>query len=270
MPAVAPSTKEQLVRTAERLLAERGLEGVSLREIGAAAGNGNNSAVQYHFGSKDQLIQAIVEYRLVSLHERRRVLLAQRCPDDLRSWLECYVLPLLEQAEQQDSHYLTFVAMLLHHGRTEVFERLPAERQAATRTFLERVPRLLAHVVEPLRTHRITQATAFVVHAASDRERARANRQPVLPLAVYVNDLLDGLVGFLTAPVSPAALAALEGTDPSGLGFAALPVISGPAAPAGKKTRTTNSRRRRRGGEAGDARPDTKRPRRRGVRSERR
>lgn len=136
MLVVARSTKEQLVRTAERLLGERGLEGVSLRQIGAAAGNGNNSAVQYHFGSKDHLIRAIFACRLPHLHERRKLLMAQRRPDDLRSWVECYVLPILEQAEQEGSHYLTFVAMLQHHGRRDVFERLPAEYQASTRVFL--------------------------------------------------------------------------------------------------------------------------------------
>ena len=48
-----------------------GLLGVSLRQIGAAAGNGNNSAVQYHFGTKDRLVQAVFEYRLPRLRERR-------------------------------------------------------------------------------------------------------------------------------------------------------------------------------------------------------
>ena len=215
---IAPSTKVQIVVAAERLLAERGLDGVSLRQIGAEAGNGNNSAVQYHFGSKDQLIQAIFEYRLPHLHQHRQMLIAERRPDDLRSWVECYVLPILEQGEQQDSHYLTFVATLQHHGRRDVFERLPDEYQTSTRSFRERVGELLPHIPEPLRMHRITQAITFSVHAASDRERARANREAVLPFAVHVSDLFDGLLGFLTAPVSPAAMAALDETDPDTLG----------------------------------------------------
>jgi AcrR family transcriptional regulator len=218
---IAPSTKEQIVLTAERLLAERGLDGVSLRQIGADAGNGNNSAVQYHFGSKVQLIQAIFEYRLPHLHERRQMLVAERRPDDLRSWVECYVLPILEQGELEGSHYLTFVAMLQHHGRRDVFERLPDEYQASTRAFRDRVSALLPHIPEPLRTHRITQAMTFSVHAASDRERARANGETVLPFAVHVSDLLDGLVGFLAAPVSPGAMAALDETDPADLSWPA-------------------------------------------------
>ena len=60
-----------------------------LRQIRVAAGNGNNSAVQYHFGSKDKLVQAIFEYRLPRLHERRILLVAELRPNDLRSWVEC-------------------------------------------------------------------------------------------------------------------------------------------------------------------------------------
>src|SRR5437867_1860288 len=125
MSVIAPSAKEQIVLAAERLYAERGIDGVSLRQIGAAAGNGNNSAVQYHFGSKDQLIQAIFEYRMPALHERRRLLIAEHRPREVRSWVECYVRPIFEQAEQKGSHYLTFVAALSQHGRRDVFERQP-------------------------------------------------------------------------------------------------------------------------------------------------
>ena len=50
----------------------------------------------------------------------------------------------------------------------------------------------------------------FIVHAAADRERARAQRGSVMPFAVEVTDLADGIVGFLEAPVSPSTLDALD------------------------------------------------------------
>ena len=222
MPAIPPSTKEQIVRAAERLFAARGLEGVSLRQIGAESGNGNNSAVQYHFGSKEQLVQAIFEHRLPQLHERRRVLVAARRPNDLRSWVECYVLPILEQGEQEGSHYLGFVATLQQSAHRGVFARIPGEFRDATDEFRRHVGAELGPIPEPLQTHRIAQALAFSVHAAADRERARAGGHDVLPFAVHVTDLLDGLVGFLEAPVSPAALAALDETDPDRLAWPVL------------------------------------------------
>ena len=69
----------------------------------------------------------------------------------------------------------------------------------------------MAHVPELLRTHRILQVVRFSVHAASARERAKAQRFEVLPFAVHVADLLDGLAGFLQAPVSSVALASIRG-----------------------------------------------------------
>ena len=184
MLVIAPSTKEQIVLVAERLFAERGIEGVSLRQIGAAAGNGNNSAVQYHFGSKDRLVQAVFEYRLPRLRERGILVAAERHPHDLRSWVECGIRVLLEQGELDDSNYMSFVVTLYQHGRRDVFEQLSGDFLAGTRTYRDRLASFMPHVDEPLRSHRIAQALAFIVHAAADRERARTSGQLSLPFAV--------------------------------------------------------------------------------------
>ncbi len=222
MSGIPLSTKEQIVRVAERLFAARGLDGVSLRQIGGAAGNGNNSAVQYHFGSKQQLIKAIFEYRVPQLDDRRRLLTERQCPSDLRSLVECYVLPILEQGEQEGSNFLSFVAMLQQHGGWEVFDDVPVQYLHRTQVFREQVSQLLPHIPDAVRNHRINQAMTFSVHAASDRERIRDNGGSVLPFAVHVTDLLDGLVGFLEAPVSEATLASLRDTDGSDTFAAAL------------------------------------------------
>jgi AcrR family transcriptional regulator len=217
MAAIAPSTKEQIVVAAERLFAEHGVEGVSLRQIGAAAGNGNNSAVQYHFGSKERLVDAVFEYRLPRLRERRDLLLAERRPDDLRAWVECEARWMLEQSERDDSSYMSFVAMLTQYGRQDVFDELPDDLVTSTRAYHAHISSLLGHLAEPLRTHRIKRAMASLVHAAADRERARATGQPMLPFAVALGDLVDGIVGFLEAPASSETLAAIDRADPADL-----------------------------------------------------
>jgi len=130
--------------------------------------------------------------------------------------MECQLRVIMEQSELPGSHYLSFIAMLQQYGRHEVFARLPAEFHDATRGYVEQLSGFLPHIVEPLRTHRLAQATMFVVHYAADRERARANNRNVLPFAVAVAELLDGIVGFLTAPVSAAALDALDGYQVTG------------------------------------------------------
>jgi AcrR family transcriptional regulator len=202
--------KDRILQTAEQLFAEHGIGDVSLRQISAASNNGNNSAVLYHFGSKENLIQAIVGHRLSWLNSRRESLIQEGNPQDLRSWVECFVEPVMELAEQPDSHYLTFVAQLRHYGRYS-FDCLPEPLNSLTHRFIDHLRALLPGLPEPIRTIRLSHALTICVLASSDRERARDRRTPVMPYSIHARDLVDGLIGFLTAPVSAEALATLDG-----------------------------------------------------------
>ena len=55
------ATRRQLILAAMRLMAEKGLEGVSLRSVNIAAGAKNSSAAHYHFRNRLGLIEAIIE-----------------------------------------------------------------------------------------------------------------------------------------------------------------------------------------------------------------
>lgn len=118
--ALAP-TAEQLLITAERLLAEKGLGAVSMREIAREAGQRNHSALSYHFGSQDGLIEAILDYRMAPLNQQRQqqldVLKAEGRADDIRSLVEVMIRPfaeeLLKPADQ--SYYLSLLSQLMSH-----------------------------------------------------------------------------------------------------------------------------------------------------------
>jgi AcrR family transcriptional regulator len=211
---VALSTQEQIVLAAERLFAQHGVDGVPLRQIGLAAGTANKTAVQYHFGSRDKLVEAIFGYRWPGLHERRTLLIAARRPRSLGDWVECLLLPILEQGEQQGSHYLGFIATLQQHGRRDIVMSLPSEQREAALALHDQLAGYLTHLPAPLRAHRIGQALAIAVRAAADREIAHAEALPMLDFAVEVTDLIDGVTGFLQAPASQQTLAALEEAGP--------------------------------------------------------
>jgi AcrR family transcriptional regulator len=206
---VEPSTKERIVLTAERLFAEHGVAGVSLRQIAAACGSGNNSVVQYHFGSKESLVQAVFEHRLPRLNARRARLIADRRPDDLRGWIGVQLRAVLEQSEIEGSHYMGFVTGLSRLAQNPLdlappgLREPPLEIQAQLR-------RRVDHLPEPLATHRLNQAMTVMTTAAAWRERALAEGRPVLPFDVELADLLDSTVAFLEAPASTEALAAVE------------------------------------------------------------
>jgi AcrR family transcriptional regulator len=62
-------TRLALMRAAEQLFASQGVDRVSLREIAIAAGQRNVSAATYHFGSKRELIEAILERHSVPVQD---------------------------------------------------------------------------------------------------------------------------------------------------------------------------------------------------------
>lgn len=63
-------TKEKILDAAEHLFARDGFHATSLRAITSHAGV-NLAAVNYHFGSKDALLEAVFERRLIPLNEKR-------------------------------------------------------------------------------------------------------------------------------------------------------------------------------------------------------
>lgn len=71
------STRDHLINIAESLFITQGVEGVSLREIVRDAGQKNPSALQYHFGNREGLIDAIVARRFQQLEARRAELLEE-------------------------------------------------------------------------------------------------------------------------------------------------------------------------------------------------
>jgi len=77
MDQVRTSSRDELMREAERLFGTHGVEAVTLRDIVRAAGHRNESAVQYHFGSKRKLVDAVIAERLRRIEARRVAMLAE-------------------------------------------------------------------------------------------------------------------------------------------------------------------------------------------------
>jgi AcrR family transcriptional regulator len=70
------ATKDRILDTAETLFMQQGFEGTSLRAITAAAGV-NLAAVNYHFGSKEELFEAVLTRRLDPMNQQRLDLLSR-------------------------------------------------------------------------------------------------------------------------------------------------------------------------------------------------
>lgn len=94
--AVAPlDTKTRILNAAEKLFGMNGFDATSLRDITAEA-QVNLAAVNYHFQSKDSLIDAIIERRILPINQRRFEMLdAAGHPPSVEQVVEAFLAPLL-------------------------------------------------------------------------------------------------------------------------------------------------------------------------------
>src|SRR4051794_40119608 len=212
MAAVAESTPVKLLDAASRLYAERGVFNVSMAEIVREAGQRNPSAILYHFGSRDQVLLALLEPHVRVIRERRLELLAvaqATPPDDMRTPIEALVRPVTELAGRgwreraylqigleladHPEHFSPVIAHLINEtGSREVFDLLA-----------ERCPSLPRDIWES----RLVICSGFVGRAAAERARGTADpggARTHLPLDddAFVSNLIDMYLGALTAPVS--------------------------------------------------------------------
>lgn len=94
------STRERILDVAEGLFAERGFHATTLRDITQQA-NANVAAVNYHFGSKEALVEAVFERRLDALNTQRLDALktalsgATVAEQRLEAVLEAFILPAI-------------------------------------------------------------------------------------------------------------------------------------------------------------------------------
>jgi AcrR family transcriptional regulator len=202
-------TAELLMVTAERLYGEYGIDAVSLRQIADAAGQRNPAVVQYHFGSRDGLLRAIVEFRAQPANKPRDEMLDELEQsgrvDDLPALLAAAVVPLLE-VQPPDSHYLRFVARL-HTSATlaPIYGEVAGAFDSVQR-ISRYVTRALADLPAPLAATRVALAFDMLLRSIADyQQQVEDGRPRLLPFDLFLDDLLSAVAGFLRAPTPPDA-----------------------------------------------------------------
>jgi AcrR family transcriptional regulator len=103
--ATSEDTRNQIKAAAQMLFARHGVDAVTVQEIVDAAGQRNNAALHYHFGSKEELIRQMVVDGAAVLDERRRGMLedieARGGPRSIREVLLVLVMPVIELGEDE-------------------------------------------------------------------------------------------------------------------------------------------------------------------------
>lgn len=93
---VPTGTKTKIMNAAEKLFGQHGFDATSLRDITAEAGV-NLAAVNYHFQSKESLIDALIERRLGPIKQKRLQMLEAAGPAPaLEQIVEAFLAPILD------------------------------------------------------------------------------------------------------------------------------------------------------------------------------
>ncbi|MFJ9622990.1 TetR/AcrR family transcriptional regulator [Streptomyces sp. NPDC101181] len=202
-------TREAIMAAAERLYAEHGLANVSNRQISEAAGQGNNTAVSYHFGSKMSLVRAIMtKHGTLVDAVRQRHVEAVGDSEDVRDWVRCLVRPVPEHLATcgVPSWQARFAVQVM----TDPLMRALVTDESLTRDSLRRtlqgLGRCLRDVIpDDVRRERGEMARHLITHTCAERERAVAEGtcDPGESWERTAHALEDALVGLLTAPATP-------------------------------------------------------------------
>lgn len=197
-----PETQERLIRAAEEIFAAQGVDGAQLRDVVARAGQGNPSAVQYHFGSRAGLLDAVMAGRL---RRTEKVLapLLDAAGDELHALLT--VLVTAEASElrtERGRHCLRISAQLSHDSGVRTRTPHPALDGTGCRRLIERIEARLAELPEPLRLERLDLALTVVGAAMADRARQYLDgTEPLTSETLFLADLVETTTALLRAPV---------------------------------------------------------------------
>jgi AcrR family transcriptional regulator len=202
------STRERIKRAARRMFALKGVDGVAVRDVLAAAGQKNASALNYYFGSKEGLVETLIGDALAIAHARWEAALdaleVEGGPQTIREIVELLVLEgLPPNAPEGDEASARFLAMVLQTRRDLVQAAAARRGLTAYNRALRHIKRLMPNMPERARDQRLlfyfsasTAVFAVLEAAAKPGGGYAAPWSRPEPLSNFV----DAMVGMLEAP----------------------------------------------------------------------
>jgi len=151
MPTSVDGSRQKLLASAERLFAERGFSGVSVRDIASGAGV-NSALVGYYFGNKLGLLSAVYLRHCKPLNEERLRMLREfsRQPGGatLEQVLEAFLRPALVDAPDHNGRSeFTRLRSIISGENSALLEETIAENfDRPGRTFVDALARCLPHL----------------------------------------------------------------------------------------------------------------------------
>ena len=210
-------TKNQIKAAAQMLFARHGVDAVTVQQIVSAAGQRNNAALHYHFGSKEELIRQMVVDGAAVLDERRRGMLleieARGGPTSIREVLIVLVMPVIELADDERWRgYIRFTSHLQASDRKTLRSALNNRWNTgyvACFEYLKEMLPLPAKLIEQRLTMFSIYANAILsAHEAALESKSRSDRLWGQPFTI--DNMLDTMEAMITSPPSAPTLEKLQ------------------------------------------------------------
>ena len=203
----ATDTKERILDAAERLFAAHGFAGTSLRAVTRGAGV-NLAAVHYHFGTKEDLLRAVLSRIVVPVNRERLEMLeeveaqAGDEPPSLEGVLEAFIAPDLRLIRDLGERGVIITRFL---GRsytepTEMVQALGREHfEELGQRFMEAFARALPEVAQAELYFRFKLVVGVLTYILADTDRTVARTVGYAEDLSEVEGTLRHLVAFLAA-----------------------------------------------------------------------
>jgi AcrR family transcriptional regulator len=197
-------TKDRITSAAERLFAERGFAGTSLRTVTSEAGV-NLAAVHYHFGTKDALLQAVFDRRIGPLNKQRlqRLDHLERAAGPrgpvLEDILEAFLSPIMDLKRDLEGEGMVWSRFIgrVYSEPLEIVERLIREQfEEVGRRFVTALSTALPHLGNAEIIDRLQFTIGVMTHTLIDLHRVALpgeDKQPIGP------SILPAMICFLAA-----------------------------------------------------------------------
>lgn len=198
-------TRAALLSVAQRLFAEKGLGGVSVREITREAGARNESALHYHFGGLESLIKAVFTERYLQIESARLAWLrdidAAGQGADLTYLMRAAVGPLLEACREEDGRlYARFARQLAADPRFDVVQIVRDTGMASVATIRDRVLDNLTSLPQAVVLTRLRRVFSISIMLMADFA-TQIDRGAAMSIEAETDEAAASLAGFLRAGI---------------------------------------------------------------------
>lgn len=206
---MSSETKLKILNTAETLFAENGVANTSLRNITQAA-SVNLAAVNYHFGSKDELVSQVFLRRLEPMNDKRlkrlELLLAETKEPELKAVLRAFIEPPLEMsraaAGDQGAVFIKLIGRTYTEPSEKIHELIRSTHKAVIDAYKPVFHVCLPELPSDVLHWRLHFMVGVLAYAMAGSDTMRLISSGKVNETVDITELSEQLISFVSSGLS--------------------------------------------------------------------